>query len=94
MLTRNAWRDVGLRAKAKVAEVEVVCSDLEEHRRRIQTRKSDMPGLTLPDWREVMERDYHVWDRDHVIVDTAKRGVDECIDSVRAAVLKGSHEQN
>lgn len=72
-LTRNVWRDVGLRAEAKVVEVEVVCSDIEEHRRRVQTRTSDVPGLILPDWQAVMERDYHPWDRDRVVVDTARR---------------------
>jgi predicted kinase len=40
MLTRNAWRDVGLRAGAQVVEVEILCTDLDEHRRRIETRAS------------------------------------------------------
>jgi predicted kinase len=86
-LTRNAWRDVGVRAEAKVIEVEVVCSDREEHRRRVETRVSDVPGLLLPDWKAVMERDYHPWDRDHVIVDTASRSVDDCVAQVLARVL-------
>ena len=33
-LTRDAWRDVGVDAGARVVEVEVVCSDRAEHRRR------------------------------------------------------------
>jgi predicted kinase len=58
MLTRNAWRDVGLRLCVPFLEVETICSDKEEHRRRVETRVSDIPGLRLPDWRAVLERDY------------------------------------
>jgi len=32
LLTRNAWRDAGVRAGAQVVEVETICMDLEEHR--------------------------------------------------------------
>lgn len=87
MLTRNAWRDVGVRAGAKVIEVEVVCSDREEHRRRVETRVSEVPGLVLPDWKVVIERDYHPWDRDHVTVDTAGRSLEQCVAQVLARVL-------
>src|ERR1700722_17492963 len=45
MLTRNAWRDVGLRAGAQVGEVEILCTDRNEHRRRVETRASEVPGL-------------------------------------------------
>ena len=43
MLTRDAWRDVGLAANARVLEVEVVCSDAAAHRRRVETRTPDSP---------------------------------------------------
>jgi predicted kinase len=63
MLTRNAWRDAGLRAGARVVEIETICSDSTAHRPRIETRTTDVPGLTLPDWQDVIGRDYHPWDR-------------------------------
>src|SRR5271169_1501608 len=71
MLTRNAWRDVGFRAGAKVVEVEILSTDRDEHRRRVEARASEVLGLILPDWQAVIERDYHSWDRDHVTIDTA-----------------------
>lgn len=86
MLTRNAWRDVGLRAGARVVEVETICTDIEEHRRRIETRASEVPGLILPDWQATIERDYHSWDRDHVTIDTARSSVAACIARVLAAL--------
>jgi predicted kinase len=86
MLTRNAWRDTGLRAGAQVIEVETVCTDLEEHRRRIETRANEIPGLVLPDWEAVTSRDYRVWDRDHVRIDTAHRSVASCLELVLTAL--------
>lgn len=90
MLTRDAWRDVGLRAKAEVIEVEIVCTDLEEHRKRIATRTSEVPGLVLPDWQAVIERDYHHWDRDHLVIDTAGRSASECIESLWTSIAARS----
>jgi predicted kinase len=86
MLTRDAWRDTGLRAGAKVIEVETVCTDLEEHRRRVETRANEIPGLLLPNWEAVIGRDYRVWDRDHVRIDTAHRSVASCLELVLAAL--------
>jgi tRNA uridine 5-carbamoylmethylation protein Kti12 len=37
MLTRNAWRNVGLQAGARVVEIETLRTDLVEHRRRVET---------------------------------------------------------
>jgi predicted kinase len=92
MLTRNAWRDVGLRACAPVIEVEVTCSDREEHQRRIATRSADIEGLELPDCAAVTARDYHPWDRSPLVVDTARQSVAACtkrILSVAQALLPG-----
>ena len=84
MLTRDAWRDAGLRAGAQVVEIETICSDVEEHRRRIETRAKEVPGLILPDWQAVIGRDYHAWDRDHVTIETAGRSVAACVKLIRA----------
>jgi predicted kinase len=85
-LTRDAWRAVGMRAGARVVEVETICSDQQEHRRRVEARRSEVPNLTLPDWEAVIGRDYHAWDRAHVTIDTAGRGVAACVELIRAAM--------
>ena len=56
MLTRDAWRNAGWRAGAHVLEVEIVCGDIGEHRRRIEARQADIPGLIAPGWRSVENR--------------------------------------
>jgi predicted kinase len=76
-ITRDAWVDVAKRIPAKFVEVEVMCSDRTEHRKRVETRAADVPGLRLPTWDEVVGREYHPWNRERVVVDTAVRRVEE-----------------
>ncbi|WP_337997350.1 AAA family ATPase [Oleispirillum naphthae] len=88
MLTRDAWRDVGLRAGVPVVEVEVVCSDPDEHRRRVETRTPDVPGLDLPDWQAVIGRDYRPWTRGHAVIDTAGRTIGDCVAEMKTKTLR------
>src|SRR6185437_10968091 len=76
-ITRDAWRAVTTDAAARVIEIEVVCSDLAEHRRRVESRQTDIPGLSLPDWQAVLDREYEPWDRPHIVVDTANTTVEQ-----------------
>ena len=76
-MTRDAWRAVARRANVRAIDIEIVCSDVEEHRRRVESRTSDIQGFTVPTWREVVEREYDAWERVDVRVDTAGRSIDE-----------------
>lgn len=49
-ITREAWRDVGRRVQVSMVEIEVICSDPEEHRRKIEQRTGDISGRKLPTW--------------------------------------------
>jgi len=84
-LTRDAWRDVGVDAGARVVEVEVVCSDRAEHRRRVETRSSEIVGLDLPTWAEIEAGPYEPWDRHRLIIDTARSSPDNCVATMLAA---------
>lgn len=90
MRTRDAWRAVGLRAGRPVLEVEVVCSDAGEHRRRVETRASDVPGLVLPDWAAVRARDYHAWTRERVVIDSSAADVQACVAQLRSLLPSAS----
>ena len=76
-VTRDAWLDVARRAGVRAVEVEVICSDAVEHRRRVETRTADIDGHQLPTWQAVVDRQYESWDREHIVVDTALMGADE-----------------
>jgi len=82
-ITRQAWRSVAESLEIPFVEIEVICSNEWEHRRRIITRITDIPGLTLPTWNEVKSRHYEVWDRDHIVIDTANQTVDESLMALR-----------
>jgi predicted kinase len=81
-LTRDEWRSVADRAGVRAVEIEVVCSDADEHRRRVESRSADLPGHQLPTWREVVERDYRPWSRDRLVIDTAQVGVEESVQRI------------
>ncbi|MFF4360213.1 AAA family ATPase [Streptomyces sp. NPDC001604] len=81
-ITRDTWRDVGAKAGVPAIEVEVICSDPAEHRHRLTSRSIDIPDLPLPDWQQVLNRDYEPWDREHVIVDTAGQDPHESLASL------------
>ncbi|MEV0236486.1 AAA family ATPase [Nonomuraea sp. NPDC050786] len=78
-VTRDAWREVGVKAGVPVAEVEVVCSDREEHRRRVTSRSIDIPDLRPPTWQEVVDREYEPWDRGRIVVDTSGQTPEESL---------------
>ena len=85
-VTRAAWRSVAERAGCPAVEVEVICSDPDEHRRRATGRTVDIADLRPPTWQEICDREYEPWGRDHVVVDTAGRPVEECVAEVRKAI--------
>lgn len=71
-LTRQAWRATALAASVSAIDVEVICSNAVEHRRRVETRVADIPGHVLPMWDAVVGRDYRVWETERLVVDTAR----------------------
>jgi predicted kinase len=79
IVTRRAWRKVAMDCGAQPVDIEIVCSDKAEHRRRIETRASIMPRLT---WQEVENREYHPWSGDRMVVDTAGRSESESFDDL------------
>jgi predicted kinase len=81
--TRDAWVAVAARAGVAVLEVEIVCTDRDEHRRRVEQRLHDEGAG--PTWPDVLTRDYREWARARVIVDTA-RSSDEAVDAIAAAM--------
>jgi len=83
-VTRDAWRDVALTAGARLVEVELVCTDQDVHRRRVETREVDIPDLVNPTWEEIIGREYAPWDRAHLVIDTATHSASEAADLIAA----------
>lgn len=79
-ITRAAWRDVAARASTSFLEVEVVCSDPSEHRRRVESR-----GVP-PTWEDVVRRPYEPWDGPGIRIDTSHRSITDVLVMLRAAI--------
>ena len=78
--SREGWRQTAMQASARIAEIEVICSDLALHRQRAEARKSDIAGLKLPTWQDIVGRHYEPWDRDHLVLDTATDSIDHLLE--------------
>ena len=88
-LTRETWRGIAVHAGVRAVDVEVVCSDLDEHRRRVESRHPDISGHRLPGWAEVLSRDYHPWDSERLVIDTARLDTDQVVRKIVRAMEQG-----
>lgn len=77
-LTRKEWQEVAISAKADFINIEIVCSDRQIHRQRVETRVSNIPNLKLPSWQDVLQREYHPWNDERIIIDTANKSIESC----------------
>ncbi len=85
-ITRTAWQNVAAQAKVPYIEIEIACSNLQEHRNRVESRQSDISGHRLPTWNEVAELQYEQWNTDHIVLDTAGHSTNESISHLFNAV--------
>lgn len=82
------WEGVAARAQAPVAAVLVVCSDQDEHRRRVEARLEADPDAGLPDWPAVQSREFSDWDQVGLTVDTARLAPEACADQISGWLIR------
>ena len=85
-VTREGWNGTAAAAGARILQVELVCSDAAEHRRRVETRATDVAGLVKPTWAEVVGRAYEPWPEPHLVLDSSVCSVASMVDAVAVAV--------
>jgi predicted kinase len=74
---RKEWNAVAIKNHCKYLNIEVICSDKTEHKKR----------TTSPVWKEIIRRKqdktysmyYEPWEEEHIIIDTANKSVEECV---------------
>jgi len=74
-LSRAAWREAAIIADKPFVQIELICSDVHQHRSRVETRKGDIENLKLPDWQKVCDREYHPWPDVDLVIDTAAQSL-------------------
>lgn len=82
-LSRDAWRNAARRAGARALDVEVICSNAEAHRARVESRLADIPGQRVPTWQDVVDREYQPWQTDRLVIDTAVVRVEQSVKLIR-----------
>ena len=92
--SRESWQSVGESVGVPCLTIEVVCSDLERHRRRVEDRFAERPGPNVPTWDQVRNRHYDRWPWVDLVFDTAEYELDamqaEFLERVRGVLrLKG-----
>ena len=83
--SRKGWRDIA--HGVPLLEVEIICSDATEHRRRVTERAPDIAGFRLPTWLEVASHRYVAWSEPHLVVDTSVVGIDAAVGAIENALL-------
>jgi len=86
---RRAWREVAQRTGAVLRVVEVVCSDHDEHRRRVEQRNADIDGHEVPTWQQVLDRHYDPWSEKRLVLDTCKSEA-EYLDTIWSYLASGT----
>lgn len=81
-ITRSEYRKLAESTGKPFIEVEIICSDKAKHKNRIETRKPSIPGLKLPTWKDVLERDYENWQTKHLTIDTAVYAENVAVDMI------------
>lgn len=77
--SREMWALTAQKGGGDLVDIEIVCSDTVEHRKRVERRTSDIAGHPVPDWARVEARDYEAWESVDLRVDTATVSPEEAV---------------
>ncbi|CAI8798889.1 Glutamate synthase (NADPH) large chain [Pseudomonas chlororaphis] len=69
--SRQAWQGLAEAEQSPLLNVEVICTDIAEHRRRVESREADVPGLRPPSWQSVLDHDYQAWSGERLTLDSS-----------------------
>ncbi|MEM1300784.1 MAG: AAA family ATPase [Pseudomonadota bacterium] len=86
---QNVWRHLAAETGAQLFPVNVTCSDAQEHRRRVEQRRPDLPGHQLPDWQAVQARIIQPWAVPALQIDTAHRTTEAMAARIETALHQG-----
>jgi len=74
--TRKEWQDVAESVGATFININVRCSDTQEHEHRVNTRECEVKNLHLPNWQQVQDRHDEPWRSDVIKIDTAGQTIE------------------
>lgn len=78
LASRQQWHQTAENAQSACCDIEVLCCNATEHKRRVETRKPDIANLRLPSWNSILGREFHPWTSSRIQIDTAFKSEEEC----------------
>lgn len=60
-ITRSAWRKIAIDRKMNYREIEIICSNKIEHRKRLEDRSSQTSSVRRLIWEDIENREYEPW---------------------------------
>lgn len=76
-ITRKEWEKIAQSNNSDIINIEVICSDKKEHKKRSELRLSEIENLKSPSWEDIISREYHKWEQEIIVIDTAHKTVEE-----------------
>lgn len=92
--TREEWEEVAKNNNCLFVNIQVICSDINENQKRIETRKSEVAGLKLPTWEDVKNREFHSWKNNTITIDTANKSIEESLNELNDKIQKYLENQS
>lgn len=84
--SRRGWHAAADAAGSLILDVEMICSDEAEHRRRVETRVPDIAGFELPTWQRIKAREYVPWTEPRLLVDTSLLSPGDAVAEIEARI--------
>lgn len=81
-ISRDAFRDLAARLGVRHIPVGVHCSDITEHRRRVEHRPAEIEGHLLPGWAEVTAIRFEPFPAGTLLIDTAHEVPADAVDRI------------
>ncbi len=87
-LTRNEIESIAILQNSKYFNIEIICSNIEEHKKRVEKRQADIAGFKLPTWNEIQNKDYHKWTKPVIKIDSFNKTIDQCVDEIMEKIFE------
>jgi predicted kinase len=87
-VSRNGWTQLAISCNARCVKIEVQCSDLAEHKRRLDKRQTSATPQQALTWAQVCSRYYEPWQQQVLVIDSAGKTIDNSIEELITALSK------
>jgi len=87
-LSRDEWEQVASSVNCPYVNIEIFCSDKDEHRHRLESRENGIEKLKNPTWEQVINREYEKWETPVLRIDTSGKSIEDCVEELLISCKK------